>query len=120
MAQNEGAKFWLGMVSEFCGVRDILIVVIDGLKGFPEGLRSVFPETQAHTCIVHQMRHGLNPCSWKERPRMANDIKAKYWAGSVERAADRLDEFGRHWAAATPRWSAASGRTGRRSSHARV
>ena len=63
--QNEGAKFWLRVMNELRGhgLCDILIAVIDGLKGFPEAIRSVFPETQVQTCIVHLMRHGLNPCS---------------------------------------------------------
>ena len=102
--QNEGAKFWLRVMNELRsrGLRDILIAVVDGLKGFPEAIRSVFPETQVQTCIVHLMRHGLNLCSWKDRRRMAREMKAIYRAGSVEEAADRLDEFERNWGGSHP------------------
>ena len=102
--QNEGAKFWLRVMNELRGrgLRDILIAVIDGLKGFPEAIRSVFPETQVQTCIVHMMRHGLNLCSWKDRRRMARDMKTIYRASSVEEAADRLDEFDRNWGGSHP------------------
>ncbi len=102
--QNEGAKFWLRVMNELRGrgLRDILIAVVDGLKGFPEAIRSVFPETQVQTCIVHLMRHGLNLCSWKDRRRMARDMKTIYRASSVEEAADRLDEFERNWGGSHP------------------
>ena len=102
--QNEGAKFWLRVMNELRGrgLRDILIAVVDGLKGFPEAIRSVFPETQVQTCVVHLMRHGLHLCSWKDRRRMASDMKAIYRAGSVEEAADRLDEFERTWGGSHP------------------
>lgn len=102
--QNEGANFWLRVMNELRGrgVRDILIAVIDGLKRFPEAIRSVFPETQVQTCVVHLMRHGLNLCSWKDRQRMANDMKAIYRASSVEEAAERLDEFERNWGDSHP------------------
>lgn len=102
--QNEGAKFWLRVMNELRGrgLRDILIAVVDGLQGFPEAIRSVFPETHVQTCIVHLMRHGLNLCSWKERRRMANDMKAIYRAASVEEAADQLDEFERNWGGSHP------------------
>ena len=97
--QSEGAKFWLQAVNELRGrgLRDILTAVIDGLRGIPETIRSVlFPETRVQACIVHLLRHGLNLCSWKDRRRMASDMKAIYWAASVEEAADRLDELERN------------------------
>ena len=102
--QNEGAKFWLRVMNELRGrgLRDILIAVVDGLKGFPEAIRSVFPEAQVQTCVVHLMRHGLHLCSWKDRRRMASDMKTIYRAGSVEEAADRLDEFERTWGGSHP------------------
>lgn len=86
------------MVNELRGrwSRDILIAVIDGLKGFPEAIRSVFPETQVQTCIVHLIPHGLTQWFWKDRRRMASDMKAIYRAASVEGASDRLDELERN------------------------
>lgn len=71
--QNEDAKFWLRVINELLGrgLPDILIAMIDGLKGLPEAIRSIFPETEVQTYIVHLMRHGLNLCSWKYRCRMA-------------------------------------------------
>ena len=102
--QNEGAKFCLKVMNELRGrgLRDILIAVVDGLKGFPEAIRSVFPETQVQICIVYLMRHGLNPCSWKDRRRMARDRKAIYLAASPEDAAGESDEFERNWGGSYP------------------
>ena len=102
--QNEGARFWLKMMNELkgCSLRDILVAVVDGLNGFPEAIRSVFPETQVQTCIVHLMRHGLNLCSRKDRHRMASDMKAIYRAASPEEAAGQLDEFERNWGGRYP------------------
>ena len=67
--QTEGAKFWLAVMNELKhrGVEDILIAVIDGLKGFPEAITAVFPQSQVQSCIVHLMRNSLSFCNWKER-----------------------------------------------------
>jgi len=99
--QTEGAKFWLRVMNELRarGVKDCLIAVVDGLKGFPQAINSVFPETQVQTCIVHLMRHGLSLCSYKDRREVARDMKAIYRA---EAAADRLAEFERLWNAKYP------------------
>ena len=69
--QTEGAKFWLRVMNELRnrGVADMLIAVVDGLKGFPDAISAVFPEAQIQTCIVHLIRHSLAFASWKERPR---------------------------------------------------
>ena len=69
IAQTEGAKFWLQVVTELKnrGVRDIYIACVDGLKGFPEAIESVFPQTQVQLCIVHMVRHSLNYVGWKLR-----------------------------------------------------
>jgi transposase-like protein len=68
--QNEGAKFWLKIMNELSnrGVGDILIAVVDGLKGFPDAITSVFPETTVQTCIVHLLRYSLSFCSWHLKP----------------------------------------------------
>ena len=102
--QTEGAKFWLRVMNELKarGVKDCLIAVVDGLKGFPEAINAVFPETQVQTCIVHLMRHGLSLCSYKDRRPVAKDMKAIYRAESAEAAADRLSEFEEVWGAKYP------------------
>ena len=80
--QTEGAKFWLRVMTEIKnrGVNDILIAIIDGLKGFPEAINSVFPETQIQTCIVHLIRNSLDFCSWKDRKPVAKELKTIYRA----------------------------------------
>jgi len=78
--QTEGAKFWLKVVNELKarGVNDILIAVVDGLKGFPEAITSVFPQTIVQTCIVHLIRNSLAFVSWKDRKAILPAIKAIY------------------------------------------
>lgn len=102
--QTEGAKFWLRVMNELKtrGIKDCLIAVVDGLKGFPQAINSVFPETQVQTCIVHLMRHGLSLCSYKDRREVAKDMKAIYRAETAEAAADRLAEFEQLWGAKYP------------------
>ncbi|MCP4966196.1 MAG: IS256 family transposase [bacterium] len=102
--QTEGAKFWLRVMNELRarGVMDCLIAVVDGLKGFPQAINSVFPETQVQTCIVHLMRHGLSLCSYKDRREVAKDMKAIYQSETIEVAADRLAEFEQLWDAQYP------------------
>lgn len=93
--QNEGAKFWLKVMNELRnrGVDDILIAVVDGLKGFPEAITTVFPETNVQTCIVHLTRYSLSFCGWKDRQKVANELKTIYRAETAETAAQRLGEF---------------------------
>ena len=78
----EGAKFWLRVMNELKnrGVDDILIAVVDGLKGFPEAITAVFPETMVQTCIVHLIRHSMDFASWKDRKAIAAELKAIYRA----------------------------------------
>ncbi|MCG1019132.1 MULTISPECIES: IS256 family transposase [Burkholderiaceae] len=92
---TEGAKFWLRVVNELKlrGVQDILIAVVDGLKGFPEAINTVFPETTAQTCIVHLIRNSLDFASWKEHKQVAADLKEVYRAPSAEAAALALQAF---------------------------
>lgn len=93
--QTEGAKFWLRVVTELRnrGVQDILIAVVDGLKGFPEAIQAVFPETQVQGCIVHLMRNSLEYVHWKDRKAVAAELKNIYNAETIEAAFDRLKEF---------------------------
>lgn len=93
--QNEGAKFWMKVMSELQtrGVKDVLIAVVDGLKGFPEAIRAVYPQTVVQTCIVHLVRYSLSFCSWSDRAEVAAELKKIYRAESVEAAQQRLEEF---------------------------
>src|SRR5580693_3028344 len=79
-AQNEGAKFWLQVLTELHnrGVKDILIACVDGLKGFPEVIESVYPKAEVQTCIVHLVRASLNYVSWKQRKPVAMDLRRIY------------------------------------------
>lgn len=80
IAENEGAKFWLSVMNELKnrGVQDILIAVVDGLKGFPDAITTAFPDTTVQTCIVHLVRHSLNFCAWKDRKAVAADLRRIY------------------------------------------
>ena len=97
--QTEGAKFWLRVMTELKnrGVADILIAAVDGLKGFPEAINSVFPKAQIQTCIVHLVRHSLRFVPWKDRKEVAADLKAVYRAETVEVAQEKLREFEAKW-----------------------
>ena len=104
IAQTEGAKFWLQVVTELKnrGVKDILIACVDGLKGFPEAIESVFPQTVVQLCIVHLVRHSLNYVNWKERKEVAHDLKTIYTSATDVEAQQRLGEFSRKWDAKYP------------------
>ena len=97
--QTEGAKFWLRVMNEIKnrGVNDVFIAVVDGLKGFPEAINAVFPQTSVQTCIVHMIRHSLSYVDWKERKAVATDLKSIYRAESADAAVLRLDEFEAKW-----------------------
>jgi putative transposase len=104
IAQTEGAKFWLQVVTELKnrGVTDILIACVDGLKGFPEAIESVFPQTEVQLCIVHLVRHSLNYVSWKDRKKVATDLKTIYTAATDVEAEQKLAEFALKWDAKFP------------------
>src|ERR671921_3007882 len=93
--QSEGAKFWLRVMNELRtrGVEDVLIAVVDGLKGFPEAITAVFPETLVQTCIVHLIRSSLAFVSYKDRRAVAGALKAIYRAKDAEAGQRALEEF---------------------------
>ena len=93
--QTEGAKFWLRVMNEIKarGTTDILIAVVDGLKGFPEAITAVFPDTVVQTCIVHLLRYSMQLASWKERKAIATALKPIYQAANADVAADELERF---------------------------
>jgi len=99
MAENEGAKFWLAVMTELRNrrVQDILIAVVDGLKGFPEAINAAFPETTVQTCIVHLVRHSLNFCSWKDSKAVAAKLREVYSAETADTAREALEAFDGEW-----------------------
>lgn len=116
LEQNEGAKFWLRVMNELRnrGVEDILLAVVDGLKGFPEAIRAVFPEAVVQTCIVHLLRHSLDFVSWKDRKPVAAALKDIYRAVDPAAAEAALAAFeagpwGRKYAAIGQSWRRAWG-----------
>jgi putative transposase len=103
--QTEGAKFWLRVMNELKnrGVADILIAVVDGLKGFPEAINAVFPLTQVQTCIVHMIRNSLSFVSWKDRKPVAAALKEIYRARDADTGKDNLEAFAAsEWGARYP------------------
>jgi len=99
IAHNEGAKFWLNVVTELKnrGVKDIFIACVDGLKGFPEAIQTVFPETQVQLCIVHMIRASLKYVSYKERKAVVEELKKIYGANTADEARMMLESFAAKW-----------------------
>ena len=115
IAQTEGAKFWLQVVTELRnrGLKDILIACVDGLKGFPEAIVSIFPRTAVQLFIVHMVRYSLNDVSWKRRKDVAADLRRIYPSATVEEAELMLSEFEERWARNTHRSASPGVVTGR-------
>ena len=109
--QTEGAKFWLRVMNELKnrGIGDILIAVVDGLKGFPEAITAVFPQTVVQTCIVHLIRHSLDFVPWKDRKPAVAALRAIYRARDAEAGLKALEDFdagpwGRRYPAIAQSW----------------
>lgn len=109
--QTEGAKFWLRVMNELKarGLGDILVAVVDGLKGFPEAITAAFPEATVQTCIVHLIRHSMNFAGWKDRNGVAQALRAVYRAKDADAASTALDAFeegpwGVKYPAIAPAW----------------
>ena len=116
LEQNEGAKFWLRVMNELKrrGVDDILLAVVDGLKGFPDAITAVFPETIVQTCIVHLLRNSMAFVSWKDRKNLAAALKTVYRAVDADAAEKALTAFeagpwGQRYPAIGPSWRRAWG-----------
>jgi len=108
---TEGAKFWLRVMNELKnrGVEDILITVVDGLKGFPEAINAVFPQALVQTCIVHLIRHSLEFVSWKDRKPLVPALREIYRAKDADAGLAALDAFeagdwGKKYPAITGAW----------------
>ena len=99
LAESEGAKFWLAILTELQnrGVKDILIACVDGLKGFPDAINSVFPETQIQLCIVHMVRNSMKYVSWKDYKAVSADLKQIYQSATEDEALLALDQFAARW-----------------------
>lgn len=99
IAETEGAKFWLSVFNELKnrGMQDCLIACMDGLKGLPEAVESVFPQTRVQLCIVHKVRQSLKYVIWKDRKAVARDLRAIYAAATLEEAESALDRFEASW-----------------------
>ncbi|KHS95158.1 transposase [Pectobacterium parvum] len=95
LAENEGAKFWLNVLTELKnrGLQDILIACVDGLKGFPDAINSVYPQTHIQLCIIHMVRNSLKYVSWKDYKAVTSGLKAVYQAPTEEAALMALDAF---------------------------
>ena len=99
MSDNEGAKFWLSVLTELKnrGVKDVFVACVDGLTGFPEAIATVFPKTRVQLCIVHMMRNSLAFVSWKDRKAIAAGLKTVYQSITVVEAEQELEVFARQW-----------------------
>lgn len=99
LGENEGAKFWLQVLTDLQnrGVKDILIASVDGLKGFPEAITSVFPNTEVQLCIVHQIRNSLRFIGSANQKQFASELKAVYQAFTKEEAENELDKLEGKW-----------------------
>lgn len=99
LAENEGARFWLSVLSELKnrGLQDILIACVDGLKGFPDAIAAEYPQTRVQLCIVHMMRNSLKYVSWKDYKAVTTALKAVYQAPTEEAAQLALERFAEQW-----------------------
>lgn len=99
LSENEGAKYWLGVLTELQnrGVKDILIACVDGLKGFPDAIASVYPQAQIQLCIVHMVRNSMKYVLWKDYKPVTTDLKRIYQSVTEEEALLALDAFSERW-----------------------
>ena len=102
--ENEGAKFWMQVLTDLKqrGVQDILICCVDGLKGFPEAIEAIFPNTVVQTCVVHLIRHSLKYVPRREREQVARDLTPIYTAVDADAARVALERFDEKWGARFP------------------
>lgn len=99
IADTEGSKFWMSIITELKnrGLEDILIACIDGLKGFPDAINSIYPKTRIQLCIVHMIRNSTKYVSWKERKILCVDLKKIYKSVTEEQALSELNNFAEKW-----------------------
>lgn len=99
LAETEGAKFWMSVLTDIKnrGVEDILIACMDGLTGFPDAVKAVFPDTHIQHCIVHMIRNSTKFVSYKDLKAVCRDLKEVYSAINAESGHEALEEFGKKW-----------------------
>ena len=99
ISENEGAKFWLGVLTELKnrGLEQILIACVDGLSGFPEAIEVVYPQARVQLCIIHQVRNSLKYVSWKDYKAVTADLKSIYRSATEDEALQELEKFGEKW-----------------------
>ena len=99
LSENEGAKFWLGILTELKtrGLEDILIACVDGLKGFPEAIQAVYPQTHIQLCIVHMVRNSMKFVPWRDYKEVAGDLKRVYQSATEDEALRELDQVEEKW-----------------------
>jgi len=99
LSENEGAKFWLNVLTELQnrGVKDILIACVDGLKGFPDAIQTIFPKTQIQLCIVHMVRNSVRYVPWKDYKELTSDLKKIYQSVTEDEALIELESFEKKW-----------------------
>jgi len=104
IGETEGSKFWLSVFNELKsrGVQDCFIACVDGLKGLPEAIETVFPHTQVQLCIVHKLRNSFKYVPWKDRKAVAKDLRAVYGAMTLAEAEEALERFSENWDAKYP------------------
>ena len=104
LSENEGAKFWLSVLTELQnrGIKDIFIACVDGLKGFPDAINTAYPNAKVQLCIVHMVRNSLRFVPWKDRKRVAADLKKIYSSATVVEAETELQSFSAAWDAKYP------------------
>jgi transposase-like protein len=104
LSESEGARFWLQVLTDLHnrGVQDILIASVDGLKGFPEAIQSIFPKTDVQLCVVHQIRNSLKYIAWKNRKEFMKDLRQVYQASTKESAELALDTLEKRWGKTYP------------------
>src|SRR5207302_7365789 len=102
--ESEGAKFWMQVLNEpkQRGVSDILLCCVDGLKGFPEAIEAIYPQTVVQTCVVHLIRHSLKYVPRREREQVARDLKPIYTAVDADAAQAALEAFDDKWGSRFP------------------
>ena len=99
LSENEGAKFWLGVLTELQnrGVKDILIACVDGLKGFPDAISAVYPQAQIQLCIVHMVRNSMKYVPYKDYKTVTTDLKRIYQSATEPEAVQELEQFAGRW-----------------------
>jgi len=107
IAENEGAKFWLSVLTELQnrGVKHLLIACVDGLSGFPEAINAAFPNTRIQLCIVHMVRNSLKFVPWKDYKAVSTGLKQIYQSTSESEASLELEKFAEKWDSKYPQIS---------------